>query len=105
MALYNTNLCLLCFLDQQSKLPDDASRRRAIPWIRERFPLANSAARIVAWLNPSNACTPNVDHTSSKRRNEAGALMRMIEMAYPGMATPGWEPLEKVEAFLGHAGR
>jgi hypothetical protein len=92
---------MLCYLDQQNKVPDNAYRRAAIPWIRERFPLASSAARVVSWLNPNNAATSAVDHCSFKRRNSAGALMRMIEMAYPSMAIPGWEPLEQVEAFLG----
>jgi hypothetical protein len=74
--------------------------RRAKPYIRERYPLCSSPARVKAWLNPNNASICTVDLITSKRRNGAGAFMRMIEMGFPAMGRANWAPLEAVEAFL-----
>ena len=77
---------------------EDAGKSAAEPVLLERFPVAETANKIIVYLNPitkSPASRPNHQLVAT-----AKAWMGVLELGFEAMLEATWPTFEKIEAFL-----
>ena len=89
--------CLLCIISRrEQQQPPTAGHLATVDVVVQRYPVAQTAAQTISFLNPKSYRLDKVRH----RQATAAVMMRTIELGYGGMMESSWTPFAAMEALV-----